>query len=740
MQHASALPQGTELVGDYRIERVLGAGGFGITYLAQEIALGRAVTIKEYFPTDFAARRPDGDAGPRSQQCAGDYKWGLDRFIAEAQTLARFDHPNIVKVFRYFRANNTGYMVLSFEEGQSLKAWMKSLKRAPRQKEIDRLLKPLLEALEYVHAADYLHRDLAPDNIMIRPDGAPVLIDFGSARGEIAHQTRTLSALVKPGYSPYEQYAETGFRQGPWTDIYALGATLYHICCGKRPPDSPSRVVRDDLKPAQDAALSAYRQGFLAAIDNSLALETTRRPQTIAAWKGDLLAPDPKQAGWLRRVFTRPADAKPEPAQGAMSEAGGSPPLPDAPGRRGGLVDYIENLKKHETPAQPVLGALAGSDAVRQPPADAQTSGASKTAPAPRNAPKTSKRAVPAPRGRRWRPAAYKLATAAATAGLFLLVRDSLPQFGAIDAGLELISGAKRDPAMLVEIAGHRGGADMIAFMDDGKSLATAGGDGTLRMWNTSSGALQRTITLDAGPATALSAYDRRLLTGHASGAVSLWDAERGERIGNVKIGTSRVVSLAFAGSNGRFAASDATPAFGLWESQSSAGPLHTFEGHDGPVNAVAYADRGPYLASAGADRSVKLWNADGRTLVRTYRGHKEAVTALAFSGDGRQIAAASGDGIIKVWSSASNRLVRSFDAAASVTALAFAPNADVLAVADSAGAIRLYDLKRGRFVRTLAAVSAVKAIAYTSDGLRLATVSRDGRARVFDVGGKPRG
>ena len=290
-----ALPDGTELVGDYRIKRVLGAGGFGITYLADEMALARLVTIKEYFPAEFAARRATSDASPRSQDCAEDYKWGLERFIEEAQTLARFVHPNIVRVYRYFRANNTGYMVLHFEEGGSFKAWLKGLKRAPRQPELDKILRPLLEALEMVHAGDFLHRDIAPDNIIIRKDGSPVLIDFGSARGEIASHSKTVSALVKPGYSPYEQYATTSRQQGPWTDIYALGATLYHAVTGKRPPDAPSRMVNDEYVPARAAALSSYRLGFLAAIDKALRLEVGERPQSIAQWREQLLAPEPKR-------------------------------------------------------------------------------------------------------------------------------------------------------------------------------------------------------------------------------------------------------------------------------------------------------------------------------------------------------------------------------------------------------------------------------------------------------------
>src|SRR5262245_33168206 len=368
-----ALPEGTELVGDYRIKRVLGAGGFGITYLADEQALGRLVTIKEYFPAEFAARRKYS-AVPRSRDVTDDYQWGLDRFIEEAQTLARFDHPNVVRVHRYFRANDTAYMVLHFEEGGSFKAWLKGLKRAPQQAELDKMIAPLLDALEIIHDANFLHRDIAPDNIMVRKDGSPVLIDFGSARGAMASQSRTVSALVKPGYSPYEQYATSGANQGPWTDIYAVGATLYHAVAGKRPPDAPSRVVSDDYVPAREAALSSYRGTFLDAIDKALRLEIGERPQRIGEWRHALLAPAaapeperpvadqparlplarklgrPQKAeaavskGRSRRAAAAAAAAAPQPTSVPASLV---PAPPDAPQPKGQLLDFIEALRRH---------------------------------------------------------------------------------------------------------------------------------------------------------------------------------------------------------------------------------------------------------------------------------------------------------------------------------------------------------------------------------------------------------
>jgi len=365
-----ALPEGTELVGDYQIKRVLGAGGFGITYLAEEVALGRLVTIKEYFPADFAARVGTINASPRSEGCAEDFKWGLDRFISEAKTLARFVHPNIVGVYRYFLANDTGYMVIAFEEGASFKSWLARLKRAPRQAELDRILAPLLDALEFVHKANFLHRDIAPDNIIIRTDGSPVLIDFGSARGEMISHSRTVSALVKPGYSPYEQYATTASKQGPWTDIYALGATLYHAITGKRPPDSPSRMVADDYLTARAAALSSYRASFLTAIDKALNLEVSERPQSIAAWRGMLLAPDPKRVSGglglrlalVRTLGRKRSEAPATPAAGGKDapdvrspdkEATLVPLPPDAPQPQGQLLDFIDALKSRRPLRKP---------------------------------------------------------------------------------------------------------------------------------------------------------------------------------------------------------------------------------------------------------------------------------------------------------------------------------------------------------------------------------------------------
>src|SRR5512139_2730243 len=214
----------------YVLERVLGQGGFGITYLARDTNLDQKVAIKEYLPVDVATRRADTTVRPRSDEQAERYRWGLDRFIREARTLARFDHPNIVRVHSVFEHNGTAYMVMRFEEGENFAALL-DRKRTLPEKDLMRVLLPVLDGLELVHNAGFIHRDIKPDNIHIRDDGTPVLLDFGSARYALGG-VRTVTILVAPGYAPFEQYYSSGENQGPWTDIYGLGATCYRAIAG----------------------------------------------------------------------------------------------------------------------------------------------------------------------------------------------------------------------------------------------------------------------------------------------------------------------------------------------------------------------------------------------------------------------------------------------------------------------------------------------------------------------------
>ncbi len=287
-----ALPSDTVLLNEYRIDRVLGHGGFGITYLGHNKSLNTQVAIKEYFPSEFAYR--EDTATIRSLQTSTDkvFAWGRQRFLEEAQTLGKFRHPNIVRVLSIFEANNTAYMVLDYEDGASLADWRARLGRPPTQAEIDGLLQPLLGALEQVHAVSFLHRDIAPDNIIVRQDGTPVLIDFGSARHAIGRQSPLMSAIVKTGYSPPEQYSSDAAKQGAWSDIYAMAATVSWLLTGQRPTDATARMLGDETSPLRSVVQEiGYRSGFFDAIDWGMAARPEHRPQAIADWRSRLFAP-----------------------------------------------------------------------------------------------------------------------------------------------------------------------------------------------------------------------------------------------------------------------------------------------------------------------------------------------------------------------------------------------------------------------------------------------------------------
>ncbi len=289
----AVLPVGTRLDGRYVIRSVIGAGGFGVTYTAEHETLGTYYAIKENFPRYFAVRNADSVSLRPTEQDSFD--WSRRRFLEEGRRLAKCRHANIVGVTNVFEENGTAYMVLDYEDGQTMKSWLASLGRKPSQSEIDRLMGPILDALSYIHAQGLLHRDIAPDNIMIRRDGQPCLIDFGAAREAIAERSHLLSAIIKPGFSPPEQFSSGGRLQGPWSDIYAFAATLYQAVTGAPPPDATERAAEDELRPAGgDPALAAsYRAAFLGALDQALQMKHSERPQSVAAWREQLFATAP---------------------------------------------------------------------------------------------------------------------------------------------------------------------------------------------------------------------------------------------------------------------------------------------------------------------------------------------------------------------------------------------------------------------------------------------------------------
>jgi len=285
-----ALPIGG-MIEEFRIIRVLGAGGFGIVYECENTYLPETVAIKEFLPPELACRMPDGGVLPLSPQTEENFSWARDRFLQEAKTLwelARPNrHPNIVRVTRYCEANGTAYMFMEFEQGRPLSGILEAQTRLSPQ-ELEGLFYPLLDGLERVHAAGVVHRDIKPANILIRADGTPVLIDFGAARHVVAGVERSIVSAYTPVYAAVEQYLDAG-EQGPWTDIYSFGATLYQAVTGRKPLSASERLCGGVQPLVAEECQGLYPTPILVGIDRALALKPEERPQSVAEWRRIML-------------------------------------------------------------------------------------------------------------------------------------------------------------------------------------------------------------------------------------------------------------------------------------------------------------------------------------------------------------------------------------------------------------------------------------------------------------------
>jgi HAMP domain-containing protein len=287
---------------------VLGQGGFGITYAATDVHLNTGVAIKEYLPEEIAFRAGDRSVSPNASRHRDRYRQGLESFLVEARTLASPRHPAIVRVARFFEAHRTAYMVMELERGEPFKTWWPQHRADGEkgEKALIDLVLPLLDGLAAVHAAGFLHRDIKPDNIQVRKNGGSlVLLDFGSA-GQVVALAEPGAVVLTLGYAPIEQYGLG--QQGAWTDLYALGATLYWAVTGKKPPDAEWRAASpSSYVPALEAGRGRFGEAFLKAIDWALNTDATQRPQDVAAFRRALCADHLASLGLQEALLERPS-------------------------------------------------------------------------------------------------------------------------------------------------------------------------------------------------------------------------------------------------------------------------------------------------------------------------------------------------------------------------------------------------------------------------------------------------
>lgn len=301
LAHMDALPVGT-MLGEFELQGLLGVGGFGMVYRGYDHSLHRAVAIKEYMPSALVGRAADMQVSARSTADSQPFLVGLNSFIAEARLLARFDHPSLVKVYRFWEANNTAYMAMPLYSGITLKEARSQMSAPPPEEWLRAVLWSVLEALKVLHGSNTLHRDVSPDNIFLQDVGPPVLLDLGAARRAIVDSSHKHTAILKVNYAPIEQYADAqDLQEGPWTDLYAVAAVMHGCLCNEPPLPATFRVLRDRMPSCARVAKTvethfglSYSATFIKTVDHALAIQPAMRPQSVEAFVREIHLRTPK--------------------------------------------------------------------------------------------------------------------------------------------------------------------------------------------------------------------------------------------------------------------------------------------------------------------------------------------------------------------------------------------------------------------------------------------------------------
>lgn len=291
------------LLEGYRIEKVIGGGGFSFVYLAYHIKTQSKVVIKEYFPHELVARIPGGRIRPTIEAARNHFQLGMKRFFSEGMALAKLKHPNIINVSNFFRANDTVFMVMDFEEGRDLRYFIKKSRGRLSERFMLTVFPPIMLGLKELHEHHFLHLDVKPANILLRASGEPLLLDFGAVQQVEAGTPHQSIQTLTHGFAAPEQYSES--EMGPWCDIYSLGMTMRICITGKSPPSSPERLEKETLQPVSRILSRRYNRRLLEAIDWSTALDRQRRPKSIdellaAMTDGNGLKPAEASEGWFR--------------------------------------------------------------------------------------------------------------------------------------------------------------------------------------------------------------------------------------------------------------------------------------------------------------------------------------------------------------------------------------------------------------------------------------------------------
>jgi serine/threonine protein kinase len=587
----TALPVGTKLKGRYSVGKVLGQGGFGITYKGGDSKLLRPIAIKELFPEGCI--RNQKTVQPTHPDVQREFIHIKQRFIEEARLLARLNHPGIVKVYDFFEENNTAYMIMELLKGKSLRKLIEERGRIDEDEALDYIIK-LCEALSIVHKNGYLHRDIKPDNIFITDEGRVVLIDFGSAREFIAGRTKTHTVILTQGYAPPEQYSLVAQR-GAYTDIYALAATLYHMLTGEVPADAPARQAGMKLRSPREIN-PKVSQKVSDAVMAGLEMDYRKRPQNIE----DFLA--------LFKIKRNPVVVNSPPAKfspyqifhslkghsdfvfsvafspdGKMLASGSLDKTIKLWGARDGVI--LQTLKGH--------GAWVRSVAF-------------------------------SPDG--------KLIASGSGDNTIKIWRVT-------------------DGNLLHTLENHKGGIWSVAFSPDGNIIASGSWDATIMLWRAGDGGLVRTLRGHnlAVWCVAFSPDGKLLASASWDYTIKIWRVRDGLLLRTLEGHKGGVWSVVFSPDGELIASGGDDYAVKIWRVRDGA-LQHTLKAHSAGVRAISFAPEGDLIASGSIDETVNIWRIKDGALLQTLRSHIGGVYSVSFSPDGELIAIGGQSSTVKIF------------------------------------------------------------------------------------------